>query len=77
MIYAGLRDAILGVMGDRKDWELGKLIAAVERTPVVTPNDREEWGGQTNLSHRVRSELAKLKKGGIVKRPRHATYRLV
>ena len=72
-----LREAILEVLSDRKDWPLSNIIAAVERAGAATPNDYREWGGQSNLSHRVRSELAKLKKQGIVKQPRYATYRLV
>jgi hypothetical protein len=40
--YAGLRDAILSVMGNGRDWELSDIIVAVERTGVITANDRKQ-----------------------------------
>lgn len=75
-IYAGLRDAILATMDNGAEWYLPHLIAAVAMTPIVTTNDGREWGGQSNLSHRVRSELAKLKRQGLVEHLRRSTYQV-
>ncbi len=79
-MIVSLVDAILGVMQygapGHRDWTVQQIVAAVDATPVVTENDRKAWGGQSNLSHRVRSELAKLKAAGRVLRPRWNTYRL-
>ena len=76
MIYISLRQGIESVMGTtpRRDWQLAQIIAGVAN--LATVNDHKEWGGQSNLSHRVRSELAKLVKAGVVNRVRWATYRL-
>ena len=78
MITLTLQDAILAVMDTtpRRDWTVQQIVAAVAQTPVVTANDQREWGGQSNLEHRVRSNLAKLKGLGLVRRLRWATYRL-
>ena len=78
LITATLQDAILGVMDTvpRRDWTVQQIVGAVARTRVVTANDQKAWGGQSNLDHRVRSELAKLKRAGTVTHVRWATYRL-
>jgi hypothetical protein len=49
-IYVGLRDAVLAVLDDGKEWELQGLIASVSTTPVVTRPDREQWGGQSFIA---------------------------
>jgi len=76
MIYVSLRQGILDVMdtSPRRDWQVQQIVAAVSM--LASPNDKKEWGGQSNLSHRVRSELAKLVNAGMVNHARWNTYRL-
>ena len=77
-LIATLQDAIYGLLDTtpRREWPLQKIYAEVARTPVVTTKDAGEWGGQSNLHHRIRSELAKMKRAGLVRLTRPATYRL-
>lgn len=80
-MIATLQDAIQVALGwtpnaaPRPETALQKIYFAVAKGPVVTNKDAGQWGGQSNLHHRVRSELAKMVKAGTVERTRPATYR--
>ena len=79
VLIATLQDAIYAVLDTtpRREWPLQQIYAAVAKTSVVTEKDGGEWGGQSNLHHRIRSDLAKMKKAGLVELTRPATYRLL
>jgi len=78
-MIATLRDAIYVALDTkpRRERPLQEIYFEVAKTPVVTENDAGEWGGQPNLHHRVRSDLNKMVKAGVVERTRPATYRLL
>jgi hypothetical protein len=80
-MIAKLEDAIQVALGwtpspaPRPEIALQTIYFAVAKSPVVTENDKGEWGGQSNLHHRVRSVLARMVRAGTVERTRSATYR--
>ena len=72
-------DAILHVMQQRPShhWTLTEIYKEVVKLPIVTTHHLEDWGGQPNYHHWVRSAIARIKKKREIKRVKRSTYQLI
>lgn len=53
---------------------LQEIYRAMEQHPLVTPHHREEWRGQPNYHHWIRSAMARLNHRGAVRRVGRGLY---
>lgn len=71
-------EAVLAVLGQEptRVWELQEIYAEIAKRPIVTPHHLDDWHGQPNYHHWVRSAIARLKRQGRVAHVATAKYRV-
>ena len=68
-------EAVLAILKARKGFiPLQDIYSEMETHPLVKAHHRDDWGGQPNFHHWIRSALAKFKKKGAIRRGGKGLY---
>lgn len=68
-------EAVLGVLIRRGAvMSLTEIYESLEHHPLVTNHHKENWGGQPNYHHWIRSAISRLKKQGKIRHVGRSLY---